>query len=58
MVEMLVEDGGKNLFAGVVRGRPDKDSLLGPLWAGEGPSHDPIYADVVEARHQTKSPIK
>ena len=43
-------DGAQNLFAGVVRARPDKDSLLGPLWNGEGATHDPIYADAVEAR--------
>ena len=43
-------DEAKNLFAGVVRARPDKDSLLGPLWNGEGATHDPIYADAVEAR--------
>ena len=48
----------KNLFAGVVRGRPDKDSLLGLLWEKMGgPTHDPRYADTVEG-DQTKSPIK
>ena len=49
----------KNLFAGVVRGWPDKDSLLGLLWEemGRGATHDPRYADAVEG-DQTKSPIK